>query len=329
MSLTARLSLIGPPESDPEDFLATSLGVIFPDDVTNQHGDAEHGLEYKSPHLPKPLQIILSDPKGDRDRSLFSHFLWNSSLLLAELVEAGTLGLDRVASQSFAKDLGNLGPPVSEFNVDGLATFELGAGTALPSVMSTLLGARRVVVTDYPAPDILKTLRHNVSVNTQPSFSPRGHIGAAVENRGKGLVVESHSWGQFGTPLAQADKHAFDRVFVADCLWMPWQHENLRQSISWFLRDDTTSRAWVVAGFHTGREKMRGFFDAEDLKASGLEVERIWERDCDGVDREWVWDRGFEDPTVQKRWLVVAILRRARSGKTEEREGKREEGAEA
>jgi len=36
MALTARLSLAGPPESDPEDFLATSLGVIFPDDVTNR-----------------------------------------------------------------------------------------------------------------------------------------------------------------------------------------------------------------------------------------------------------------------------------------------------
>jgi hypothetical protein len=36
MSLTARLSLVGLQESDPEDFLAGSLGVIFPDDVTNR-----------------------------------------------------------------------------------------------------------------------------------------------------------------------------------------------------------------------------------------------------------------------------------------------------
>src|SRR4051794_34470546 len=58
------------------------------------HGDADHGLEYKSPHLPKPLQIDLADPVVDEDRKLFSHYLWNSSLLLAELVESGTLGLE-------------------------------------------------------------------------------------------------------------------------------------------------------------------------------------------------------------------------------------------
>lgn len=245
-------------------------------------------------------------------------------MLLAELVEAGTLNLDRAASQSLVQDP-ECPPPVSEFNIDGLATFELGAGTALPSIMSTLLGARRVVVTDYPALDILKTLRHNVSVNTQPPFSPSGRIVAAVENGGKGIEVEGHSWGEFNTALAQANKNAFDRVFVADCLWMPWHHENLRRSIDWFLRDDITSRAWVVAGFHTGREKMRGFFDAEELSATGLKVEHIWERDCDGVDREWVWDRGYEDPTVRKRWLVIAVLRRTDNVKKGEERKRGEE----
>ncbi|KAK4453132.1 hypothetical protein QBC34DRAFT_446525 [Podospora aff. communis PSN243] len=310
MSLTARLSLVGPQEADPEDFLAGSLGVIFPDDVTNQHGDSEHGLEYKSPHLPKPLQISLSDPKGDEDRNLFSHYLWNSSLQLAELIEAGTLSLGGNESQTLGDRVEDLAAPCSEFNVAGLDTFELGAGTALPSLMSALLGARRVVVTDYPAPVILKTLRDNVAANSHPSFSPKGYIIATSENGGGGLEVEGHSWGEFDGPLAQANRHAFDRVFVADCLWMPWQHGNLRRSISWFLRDDTTSRAWVVAGFHTGRQKMRGFFDVEGLKVVGLEIERIWERDCHGVDREWAWDRGYEDPTVRKRWLVIGVLRR-------------------
>ncbi|KAK0626462.1 nicotinamide N-methyltransferase [Immersiella caudata] len=319
MSLTARLSLVGPQESDPEDFLVGSLGVIFPDDVTDQHGDSEHGLEYKSPHLPKPLHISLSDPKGDEDRSLFSHYLWNSSLQLAELIEAGTLGLSGNKPQIVVGDgTEQRAAPDSEFNVAGLDTFELGAGTALPSLMSALLGSRRVVVTDYPAPVILKTLRHNVAANSQPSFSPKGHIVAASENGGGGIEVEGHSWGEFNRPLARANKHAFDRVFVADCLWMPWQHDNLRRSIAYFLRDNKTSRAWVVAGFHTGRQKVRGFFDVEGLKAAELEIERIWERDCDGVDREWVWDRGYEDPTVRKRWLVIAVLRRIPSLKAGE-----------
>jgi EEF1A N-terminal glycine/lysine methyltransferase len=293
-----------------------------------EHGDSEHGLEYKSPHLPKPLHINLSDPKADEDRSLFSHYLWNSSLQLAELIEAGTLGLGGNNSQTLGDGVEELAAPYPEFNVAGLDTLELGAGTALPSLMSALLGARRVVVTDYPAPVVLKTLRDNVAANSHPSFSPKGYIVAASEEGG-GLEIEGHSWGEFNGPLAQGNRHAFDRVFAADCLWMPWQHENLRRSIAWFLRDDTTSKAWVVAGFHTGRQKMRGFFDVEGLKAAGLEVERIGERDCDGVDRECVWDRGYEEPTVRKRWLVIAVLRRTPSAKAGEEALEGEGGTEA
>ncbi|KAK3370142.1 hypothetical protein B0H63DRAFT_308706 [Podospora didyma] len=321
MALTARLTSHGPPTTDPEDFFASALGVIFPDDVTNQHGDPDHGLLYTSPHLPKPLHIRVADPKGAEDRRLFSHFLWNSSLLLAELVEAGTLKLDAAAltsTQAGSSSLGGssgssisngngtvkIAAPASDFDVTGCATIELGAGTALPSLLSAVLGARRVVITDYPSSEVMDTLRRNVSSNTEPSFVPPGRQLA------NDVQVEGHRWGELDTPVAKANKHAFDRVFVADCLWMPWQHENLRRSVGWFLSEGEGSRAWVVAGFHTGRQKMQGFFDADALKAEGLEVERIWERDCDGNDREWAVDRGFEDPGVRKRWLVVAVLRR-------------------
>ncbi|KAK5656171.1 hypothetical protein OQA88_4931 [Cercophora sp. LCS_1] len=303
---------------------------------TIEHCDAEHGLLYTSPHLPKPLEISLADAKGDEDRRLFSHFLWNSSLQLAELIESGTLGLEAtseptsVDSQGVGKGKVNVAPS-SAFKVTDLHTIELGAGTALPSILSALLGAGRVVVTDYPAPVVIDALQRNISANVRSSFSPLAVTVPVVE-------VEGHAWGEMTTSLATENKHAFDRVFVsgplgditslypsrrvsgaeyrkvlhrplrkqvahvfkqvADCLWMPWQHGNLRRSIAWFLKGGTTSRAWVVGGFHTGREKMRGFFDADALLSEGLEVESIWERDCDGADREWAWDRGLEDVTV-------------------------------
>jgi predicted nicotinamide N-methyase len=317
MTLTARLSLSGPDTPEPEDLLSSALGVIFPDDVTNQHGDADHGLVYTSPHLPHPLELALAEVKAETDRQLFSHYLWNSSLLLAELIEADTLRLGLGGGQESRRprvdiDAGAPPPPPpaepTGFDVAGLATIELGAGTALPSIMAGLLGARRVVVTDYPAPPILKTLRHNVARNIQPRLAPPCRF-AAEE-----VLVEGHEWGEAGldTPFARGNRHAFDRVLAADCLWMPWQHENLRRSVAWFLGEGEGARAWVVGGFHTGRDRMRGFFDKEALGAVGLEVERIWERDCNGQDREWVWDRGIEDVTVRKRWLAVAVLRRIR-----------------
>ncbi|KAL1878053.1 hypothetical protein VTK73DRAFT_8188 [Phialemonium thermophilum] len=327
MALTARITLTGPPAESPEDYLSSALGVIFPDDVMNQHGDAEHGLLYTSPHLPKPLHISLSDPVAEDDRRLFSHYLWNASLLLAELIEAGTLGLPQEGSaptggRSSSPPIAVVGgqgkrlcEPLSDFSITGLSTLELGAGTALPSLLCALLGARRVVVSDYPSDPVLANLRANVARNVQPERSP---LGEATSTE-----VTGHEWGDFKSPSTEVAGHrldasmlrgAFDRVLVADCLWMPWQHDPLRRSIAWFLRDDDNARAWVVAGFHTGRAKMRGFFDGEALAAVGLEVERMWERDCDGWEREWAWDRGGEDTDmgVRKRWLVVAVLRRLR-----------------
>ncbi|KAK4127457.1 hypothetical protein N657DRAFT_641453 [Parathielavia appendiculata] len=302
-ALIARLSLTGQEANDPEDFFAASLGVIFPDDVTNQHGDADHGLLYTSPHLPRGIPLALAEVKSEDDRRLFSHYLWNASLLLAELIEAGTLGL--TTTPTTPRDKG-IAPPVGEFDVSGLKTIELGAGTALPSIMAGLLGTKRVVVTDYPSLPVLQTLKANVMSAVQPKFAPAERF--AVEE----VVVEGHGWGELDTPLAQGNRHAFDRVIAADCLWMPWQHGNLRRSIAWFLGKGEKARAWVVGGFHTGRDKVAAFFEKEALAEVGLEVEHLWERDCDGQDRDWVGDRGIEDVSERKRWLGVGVLKRIR-----------------
>lgn len=300
-TLTSRITLKGNEPDCPEDYLSTCLGVIFPDDIMNQHGDAEHSLVYESPHLPKPLLLDLAVPDGDEDRRLFSHYLWNASLLLAELIERDTLKLD---ASSSTPDTHTIPGTKISFDVNKLSIVELGAGTALPSMMASLLGASSVVVTDYPAPALLHTLRINVDRNTKPELSPTPDV---VSNS---VVVDGHEWGSFSDHISTTYKHSFDRVIVSDCLWMPWQHKNLHQSIVHFLKvQDLSARAWVCAGFHTGREKMRLFFDKSILQEAGLEVEDMWERDCDGVQREWSWSRE-DDITERKRWLVVAVLKR-------------------
>ncbi len=142
MVLTSRIALTGATESDPEDFLSSSLGVIFPDDVTSQHGDADHGLAYTSPHLPKPLHISLADPKAEEDRRLFSHYLWNSSLLLAELIEAGTLGLSEERLPPFSRQICSsvLHYPCLSSTSPVSAPSNWARALLLPSLMSALLG---------------------------------------------------------------------------------------------------------------------------------------------------------------------------------------------
>jgi nicotinamide N-methyltransferase len=80
--LTDKIRLSGPESNDPEDILSSSLGVIFPDDITNQHGDRDNSVIYLSPSLG-PLTLTLADPQGEDSRKLFSHFLWNAGLQLA------------------------------------------------------------------------------------------------------------------------------------------------------------------------------------------------------------------------------------------------------
>ena len=274
--LTDKIRLSGPDSNDPEDIIFSSLGVIFPDDITNQHGDRDHSVIYVSPTFGS-ITLTLADPQGDDNRRLFSHFLWNSGLQLAEFIEEDD----------------------QNWRVKGERVLELGAGTGLAGIVAALKGAKEVIISDYPASEVIANIKNNVKRNIE-SRELKGQIGE--------VGVEGHEWGVLNDRFSAGYKETFSRVLVADCLWMPWQHENLLKSIRWFLTIE--GKAWIVAGFHTGREKMRGFYEKGLLDAVGLEIERIWERNAEGAQRAWSIDRGIEDSTERKRWLVIAILKR-------------------
>jgi predicted nicotinamide N-methyase len=309
MSLISRISLKATDEAaaeEAEDFLSSAIDVVFPDDTVNHHGDADHSVEYVSPHLPKPLLFTLADPTGEADRRLFSHYLWNSGLLAAELIEVDSLDVPDSYGLVGGKETnqhqfhGNAG-----FNVQGLSFIEVGAGTGLPSIMASLVGAARVASTDYPSPALLKTLRENISRNIEAQNAPDPSLSTPASS----VVVSGHAWGVFSDEFSSKEAHAFDRVLAADCVWMPWQHDNLRKTISHFLGLDAGARAWVIAPYHTGREKAMRFFDKSALAELGLEVEHMWERDCNGAEREGTWDR-VDDFGDRKFWICVCVLRR-------------------
>jgi nicotinamide N-methyltransferase len=285
--LTDKIRLSGPESNEPEDYLSSSIGVIFPDDITNQHGDRENSVIYLSPTFGE-ISLELADPQGEDSRKLFSHFLWNAGLQLAEFIEEGE------SRREGEKET------IVRWDVKGEKVLELGAGTGLAGIVSSLAGAEEVVISDYPASEVLENIRTNVSRN----IDPRRSKWAQELN----IKVEGHEWGVLDDAFSVENKGNFGRIFVADCLWMPWQHESLLKSIAWFL--EQAGKAWVIAGFHTGRAKMAGFFAVDALKGAGLEIERICERDAEGNERAWLADRGIEDVTERKRWLVVAVLRR-------------------
>ncbi|EAW11507.1 putative nicotinamide N-methyltransferase [Aspergillus clavatus NRRL 1] len=301
-------------EESPEDIFTAFLPHLFPDDAPSFHGDPGQHLLYSSPRYGNLDIMVPSYPSQsekrteeiaaglpqdgkvnqvEEGRKLFAHFLWSAAMVVAEGVENA--------------DTSSVDSDTAMWQVKGESVLELGAGAGLPSLISALAQASRVTVTDHPAsPAFAGALRFNMSHNIPKTISTD-------------VSIEPHEWGVLDDPFALQNKGAFTRIIAADCYWMPSQHENLVRTMLWFLAPG--GRVWVVAGFHTGRTIVAGFF--ETAVKNGLEIERIHERDLnstteDGkeVRREWMPVREGEAPENRKRWCVVALLKRAQENET-------------
>ncbi|MCJ1359436.1 MAG: hypothetical protein MMC33_009438 [Icmadophila ericetorum] len=288
-------SLLRPPPSttsnvdpeDPEDIFTSSLGLIFTDDTLTQHGNPGSSVIYRCSAFGD-LELQLVNPVNEEDRKLFAQYVWNAGVWMAEILSGGAVGEGKE---------GRAGK--WDWSVRGEKVLELGAGgwvgSGLGGIVSALAGAEEVTISDYPAQEVLANISKNVERNVP------------VEQRAKVEVV-GHEWGVLDDSFSQSRAKHFTRILAADCLWMPWQHRNLACSMSHFLSDDNHARVWVIGGFHTGRAKLAPFF--EIVGEEGLEVEDIWEKDVDSVEREWVVEREGEGITGRKRWVVIAIFRR-------------------
>lgn len=115
-SLTDLIKIIPPDtEETPEDIFAAAPGFLFTDDLRNQHGDAGDIIIYKSQRFGD-LTLLTADPSGEDERRLFSHYLWNAGVLMAERVSGSRLLSDQERDQ---------------WNLEGQSVLELGAGAVL------------------------------------------------------------------------------------------------------------------------------------------------------------------------------------------------------
>lgn len=273
-SLTDLIHVIPPDRADdPEDIFASAPGFLFTDDLRILHGDPDSVVVYQS-HRFGAIELRTADPDDERERQLFSHYVWNASIKLAELITSAE----------------------NDWNIERQSVLELGAGAGLSGIVATLAGGKEVVMSDYPAPVVLANIKRNA-------------VKAIPASLRSNWSVQGHEWGVFDQ-VALPQKHQFCRILAADCYWMPSEHLNLIRSMLHFLSLDTSARVFAVAGFHTGRAKLAAFFDC--AVEEGLEIEEIYEEDDKGLKRDWAKERdgGREDHTVRKKWLVVARLKR-------------------
>jgi len=148
------------------------------------------------------------------------------------------------------------------------------------------------VLSDYPVKEILDNIQTNLEINLSRSQLAK-------------CSVIGHEWGQTDDKLCTTRAGAFDKIIASDCFWKESQHDNLAKSVKTLLARD--GELLVVSGFHTGRGQVAGFFDAAEK--AGLAIVKVTEKDIEGAEREWVRDRGQEDPVERKRWLVMGVFK--------------------
>ena len=95
-----------------EDIFADAPGFLFTDDIRVEHGDPGSTVIYKSKKFGN-IELKTADPTGEDERRLFSHYLWNAGVLMAERVS----GERMINSEE-----------VQRWRVEGETVLELGAG---------------------------------------------------------------------------------------------------------------------------------------------------------------------------------------------------------
>ncbi|KAF5235743.1 hypothetical protein ACHAPM_000538 [Fusarium culmorum] len=185
-----------------------------------------------------------------------AHHLWNGAKMIADFFEE------------------------DPSRVKGKTVLELGAAAGLPSLVAAILGAHKVVVTDYPDPDIIRIMQKNVD-ECDETVEPRGRIVDTVDTMG-------FVWGADSVPLLarlnptdDSHKERFDILILADLLFRHSEHGNMVKTIKETLKISRESVAYVFfTSYRPWKKELdMGFFDI--AREQGFEVEQIAERRLD------------------------------------------------
>ncbi|KAF7732487.1 nicotinamide n-methyltransferase [Apophysomyces ossiformis] len=174
---------------------------------------------------------------------LWAHHLWNASKVFATFFdEQKALCLNKYV-------------------------LELGAGGALPSLMTAVNGAAKVVVTDYPDAELIDNIRHNVEANLSGERFAR-------------VAVEGFIWGTSTEKLKQhlPKGQTFDVIILSDLVFNHSQHHAMLRTCRELLTPKT-GRVYVFYTHHRPHLAHRdlAFFEiaqrpVTDVDADDLEL---------------------------------------------------------
>lgn len=184
------------------------------------------------------LRLVGSSP-------LWGHLLWNAGIYTAKHLDNNTQ------------------------LVKNKTVLELGAAAGLPSLISSLIGARKVVCTDYPDPDLLQNIQYNVD-----HVLFEGKPVSEASNRP--IVVEGYVWGNDYLPLQEhigGSGAKFDLIILSDLVFNHTEHAKLLQTTKDLLSD--AGKALVVFSPHRPWLLSDDLQFFESAKEFGLKPELI------------------------------------------------------
>ncbi|TPX18888.1 uncharacterized protein E0L32_011440 [Thyridium curvatum] len=276
------------PARDPATAAAAAEDVVVVEEDPST-GDLFADPEDYYPPTPPPKQESYTLRSGERvtlhlvgSSPLEAHHLWNGSRVLADYFEADPAG-----------------------TVRGRTVLELGAGAGLPSLVAAVLGARKVVVTDFPDPELVATMWKNVDgvedlvlagqKQKQQQQQQQGTGGGDGDRRQTALVADGHVWGADPAPLlahlddddddglspAPLPVRKFDVLILADLLFRHSEHGNMLRSVRTTMRRRAESAAYVFFTSYRPwlREKDLRFFEL--AREQGFLVDQVLERRMD------------------------------------------------
>lgn len=247
--------------------------------MSDTDSDNEGGLDLFAvpedyyPPSPKPTTAVHTLLDGSPltvrlvgHNPLWGHHLWNAG---------------RVTSTYFEKN-----PEL----VKNKTVLELGAAAGVPSMLASKLGAKKVVVTDYPDNSLIENLLWNIEhCETTPQEN-----GDWEKKPLANIVAEGYLWGADPTPLRRhlpAGEEKFDVLILADLLFNHSEHIKLISSVQQCLNKEgealvffTPYRPWLY------ENDMNFFKLAEE---GGFVVEKVLEHKMEQVMFEE--DRGDEE----------------------------------
>lgn len=193
-----------------------------------------------------------------------AHHLWNGARVISDWFEANPAA------------------------VRGRTVLELGAGAALPGIVAAVLGATRVLVTDFPDADILEAMWKNVDgcgliPRRRPSDgAAQAHGGETNPGRDQDVVTaKGYVWGANVQPLLDElppGESGFDVLILADLLFRHSEHGRLLDTIRDALKKARESKAFVFFTSYRPwlQHKDLAFFDL--ARERGFVVDKILEK---------------------------------------------------